>query len=274
MTEHHFATPRPVSLYAELRRGSVTVHAVDTTESRVEVSGRDAAAVRVEQDGDELLVIAPRQRTGFLGGSESALHAVITVPTGSSLAIKTGSADVTADGSYDTCQVRSGSGDVTLAAIGATTVETGSGDVQVGLASHDMRVKSGSGDVTISRALAALTVSTGSGDVGVGTCQGPTVVKTGSGDVTLTDTSDDVSLSTGSGGLSIATARRGRISVTGASSDVRIGVPEGLPVWTDITSLTGRLHSTINGAGRPEEGADRLEIRAATVSGNVTLAPA
>lgn len=274
MTEHHFATPRPVSLYAELGRGSVTVHAVETTESRVEVSGRDAASVRVEQEGDELLVIAPRQRTGFLGGSESALHAVITVPTGSSLAVKSGSADVTADGSYGTCEVRSGSGDVTLAAIGAATVETGSGDIRVDLAGRDMRVKSGSGDVTISRADAALTVSTGSGDVEVGTCQGPTVVKTGSGDVTLTDTSDDVSLSTGSGELSITTARRGRISIQGASSDVRIGIPEGLPVWTDIATVSGRLRSTVTGAGQPTEGADRLEVRATTVSGDVTLAPA
>lgn len=274
MTEHHFATLQPVNLYAEIGKGSVTVHAVDTTEARVEVTGRDAEAVRVEQDGDELVVMAPRQRTGFLSGGDATLHFVITVPTGSTLAVKSGSADVRAHGRYDTCQVRCGSGDVAVESIGAATIETGSGDIRVAHATQELRIKSGSGDVAIRESAAALSVSTGSGDLEIGVSHGRAVVKTGSGDVTVTESTDDVSLSTGSGDLSIRTARRGRITVKGASSDVRIGVPEGLPVWTDITSLTGRLHSGVAGAGQPEEGADHLEVRATTVSGDVTLVPA
>ena len=274
MTEHHVATLHPVSLYAEIGKGSVTVHAVDTTESRVEVTGRDAADVRVEQDGDELVVMAPRQRTGFLSGGDATLHYVITVPAGSNLAVKSGSADVRAHGGYDTCQVRCGSGDVALERIGAATIETGSGDIRVAHAGQELRVKSGSGDVTVREAVGALSISTGSGDIEIGASRGRTSVKTGSGDVSVTESTDDVSLSTGSGDLSIATARRGRITVKGASSDVRIGVPEGLPVWTDITSLSGRLRSGITSAGQPEEGADHLEVRATTVSGDVTLVPA
>ncbi len=274
MTEHHFATLRPVSLYVEIGKGSASVHAVDTTESRVEVTGRDADSVRVEQDGDELVVMAPRQRTGFLGGSDSALHFVVTVPTGSNLAVKSGSADLRAHGTYDTCQVRCGSGDVTLESIGAATIETGSGDIRVAHAGQELRIKSGSGDVTIRHAAASLAVSTGSGDVEIGSGLGPTSLKTGSGDVTVTESHADVQLATGSGDLAIGTARRGRITVKGASSDVRIGVPEGLPVWTDITSLTGRIHSGLTGAGQPEPGADHLEVRATTVSGDVTLTPA
>jgi len=256
MTEHHFATLRPVSLYVEIGRGSATVHAIDTTESRVEVTGRDADAVRVEQDGDELIVVAPRQRTGFLTGSDTALHFVITVPSRSSLAVKSGSADLRAHGSYDTCQVR-----------------CGSGDIRVTHAEQELRIKSGSGDVAIIRATSALSVSTGSGDIEIGASQSRTVVKTGSGDVTVTESGDDVTLSTGSGDLSIATARRGRVTVKGASSDVRIGVPAGLPVWTDLSSVTGRIHSGITGVGQPEEGADHLEVRATTVSGDITLSP-
>lgn len=274
MTEHHFATLHPVSLYAEIGKGSVTVHAVDTTESRVEVRGRDAEGVRVEQDGDDLVVIAPRQRTGFLSAGDASLDFVITVPTGSNLAVKSGSADVRGHGRYDTCQVRCGSGDVAIDVVGAATLETGSGDVRVAQTDQDVRVKSGSGDVVITRAAAALSVSTGSGDIEIGSSHGPTIVKTGSGDVTVTESSDDVSLSTGSGDLRIGVARRGRVTVKGASSDVHIGVPAGLPVWTDITTLTGRLHSGITSAGQPEEGADHLEVRATTVSGDVVLVPA
>jgi hypothetical protein len=42
-------------------------------------------------------------------------------------------------------------------------------------------------------------------------------------------------------------------------------------VWTDISSLTGRIHSTLSGAGQPAEGQDHVEVRATTVSGNVSL---
>ena len=43
------------------------------------------------------------------------------------------------------------------------------------------------------------------------------------------------------------------------------------PVWTDISSLTGRIHSTLSGAGQPAEGQDHVEVRAVTVSGDVEL---
>jgi hypothetical protein len=50
-----------------------------------------------------------------------------------------------------------------------------------------------------------------------------------------------------------------------------VGIPAGTPVWTDISSLTGRIHSTLSGAGQPAEGQDHVEVRATTVSGNVSL---
>lgn len=270
MTQRSFDTPRPVSLYVELGKGSVRVRAADTTESQVEVSGRDAAEVLVEQEGDQINVVAPRQRTGFLSG-DSALHVVVTVPTDSDLAVKTGSADIDCRGRYGAGQVKSGSGDVHVEALGGpSTVETGSGDIRVEDAA-ELRVKSGSGDVHVERATAAVAVSTGSGDVQVGTNNGPAVVKTGSGDLKVVQASDDVTMSTGSGDLLISTATRGRFTAKGASGDIRIGIPAGVPVWTDISTITGRIHSTVQGAGQPEEGADHIEVRAKTVSGDVIL---
>ena len=270
MSEHHFETLRPVSLYVELGKGSVHVRATDTTESHVTVTGRDAAEVVVAQDGDEISVVAPRQRTGFLGG-DGALDVLVTVPSRSDLAVKTGSADIEATGTFGHGRVRSGSGDISIEAIGATTIETGSGDVHLGTADAELRVKSGSGDVRVTRALSAVSVSTGSGDVEVGASTGPAVVKTGSGDLKVLEAAGDVSLSTGSGDLVIASAIRGRLTVKGASGDVRIGIPAGVPVWTDISTISGRIHSTLEGAGQPEEGADHVEVRAKTVSGDILL---
>jgi DUF4097 and DUF4098 domain-containing protein YvlB len=268
MTSYHFETLRPVSLYVELGKGSVRVRAADTTESLVEVTGRDTDDVQVEQDGDQISVVAPRQRTSFLSG-DAALHVVVTVPTESDLA---GSADIDCRGAFGSGQLKSGSGHVHVETLGGPgTIDTGSGDIRIEEARGELRVKSGSGDVHVERTSGAVVVSTGSGDVQVGTNNAPAIVKTGSGDLKVVQASHDVSMSTGSGDLLISTATRGRFTAKGASGDVRIGIPAGVPVWTDISTVTGRIHSTLQGAGQPEEGADHIEVRAKTVSGDVVL---
>jgi DUF4097 and DUF4098 domain-containing protein YvlB len=271
MTEHHFETPRPVELYVEVGRGSVQVSATDTTESHVELTGRDADRVRVEQSDDRLSVIAPPVRGGFLSG-ESRFDVRVVVPRDSSLAIRTGSADIAVDGVVATAQLRSGSGGIRLETLtGPGLVETGSGDVHVERAGGELRIKSGSGDVAIDHTEAALAVSTGSGDVVIGTAAGPSVVKTGSGDLSVAESLTDVTLTTGSGDLVVTAARHGRVSARGASGDIRVGVPAGLPVWTDVSTVSGSIRSDVDSAGEPQAGQDHLEVRARTVSGDVLL---
>lgn len=270
MTDYHFESHQPASLYVELGKGSLQVTATDTTESHVEVSGRDADQVHVEQSGDEISIVAPR-RTGFLSG-DSRLDVVVVVPRHSELAVKTGSAEVAVDGTVGSARIRSGSGDVRADTLGGPAlVETGSGDVRVDRADGELRVKSGSGDVSIGHAAAAVVVSTGSGDVEIGTSRGAAVVKTGSGDLKVAEAETDVSLSTGSGDLVVGCASRGRLTAKGASGDVRVGVPAGVPVWTDVSTVSGEIRSDLAGAGQPEPGADHLEVRAKTVTGDIVL---
>ena len=57
----------------------------------------------------------------------------------------------------------------------------------------------------------------------------------------------------------------------GASGDVHIGIPAGIPVWTDITTVTGRIRSSSSGAGEPSRGPDHVEVRAKTVTGDIVL---
>jgi len=271
MSEHRFHTPGPLSLYVENGSGAVIITAADTEESTVDVTGRDADEATVTEDNGHLSVIAPRRRTGFFTG-DAALHMRITLPTGSEMLVKTGSADITVDGTAGATQIKTGSGQVRLDQLSAPAqVETGSGDVTIDTAHAELRIKSGSGGVDVTRTGSAVSVSTGSGDVRLGSTSGPAVVKTGSGDFMVVEASDDVSMSTGSGDLLVETARRGRFTLKGASGDIRIGVPAGLPVWTDISTVSGRIHSDLEGAGEPAAGADHLEVRAKTVSGDVVL---
>lgn len=271
--EHVFPTPTAIELYVENASGSVTVTATDTSETSVRITGREADEVDVRHEGETVSVVPPRRSRGLFG--DNKLDMVVVVPASSRLVVKSGTADVTATGLLGAAKVKSGSGDVLLDLLGDTAVvDTGSGDVRITEARAEVRVRSGSGDVLVDRAGATTAISTGSGDVRIGSADGPLAVKTGSGDLEVSEAHGDVTMTTGSGDTVIRAARRGRISSKGASGDVRIGIPHGTPVWTDVKTVTGRLSSSVEGVGQPEPGADHVEVRATTVSGDVALVPA
>ncbi len=271
MSSYQFETHEPVDLYVELGKGTLNVSASDTTATEVEVVGRDSEQVEVRQDGRQITIISPKGNRGLFGGEPSYV-VTVSLPTHSNAVVKTGSADVSFGGVYGAGQVRSGSGDCRLDTFnGPLVVETGSGDIYLDSAGSDLRIKSGSGDVDVTETAATVVVSTGSGDVEIGTTNGQTVVKTGSGDLEIGTACEGVSMSTGSGDLRIGRATKGKLSAKGASGDVLIGIPAGVPVWTDVTTVSGSIHSDLQGAGQPEPGQDYVELRAKTVSGDIEL---
>ena len=169
-------------------------------------------------------------------------------------------------------QLRSGSGDCTLEIVdGHLLVETGSGDIRVDDARGDLKVKSGSGDVEVGEAGGTARSRPAPATSPSRRPAATTVVKTGSGDLSVGAAHDDTSFSTGCGDLSIDQAHRGRLTAKGASGDVPIGVRPGVPVWTDITTVSGTIRSDLQGAGQPQEGQDHIEVRAKTVSGDIVL---
>jgi DUF4097 and DUF4098 domain-containing protein YvlB len=269
MPEYRFETHSPVNLVVETSKGNVHVQCVDTTESVVRVEGKNADDVLVEQRGDSISVLEPGRGRIF---GDNTLRVDILVPDGSNPAVRTGSADIQVEGRAGHAQLRSGSGDCTVDAVeGHLLVETGSGEIRIDNVHGNLKVKSGSGDVEVGEAGGTSSISTGSGDVTVENAHGNTVVKTGSGDLSITATHGDTSFSTGSGDVSIDRVERGRLTVKGASGDVSIGVLAGVPVWTDVTTVSGTIRSDLQGAGQPQEGQDHIEVRAKTVSGDIAL---
>ena len=45
----------------------------------------------------------------------------------------------------------------------------------------------------------------------------------------------------------------------------------GTPIWTDLTTLTGAVRSSLLSAGEPAEGQAHLELRVASVSGDIEI---
>src|SRR3954447_26375388 len=265
-----FSTPEAVALYVELGAGSLTVEAAETSETRVEVSGHRADEFTIELHGRNLAVLSPKGRFFGVGNEDHTVRVV--VPTGSDLATKTGSADTETTGALGVVSLKTGSGDIDVEHVeGALVVESGSGDVRCHEAAAEVRIKSGSGDIDLGDVRGVTGISTGSGDVVIGAVHEKTVVKTGSGDLELKRSDSDVSLATASGDLVIGHATRGRISAKNVSGDVRVGIPAGTPVWTDVNTVTGSVASDLQSAGKPADGQDYVELRATTVSGDVRL---
>lgn len=271
--QHSFETPTPPSLYVELGSGDLTVRAAEVGTTDVHVDGPDAEDVVVEQRGDQIVVLAPKRRVDFLSAFSHDLTVQVSLPHDSDLSTRLGSAGMVATGRYAAVHVESGSGDVHVDDItAAATLKSGSGDVDLSATHDDTRVKTGSGDVAVERAAGPLQVATGSGDVALGETRDAVSVKSGSGDVEVVDAHTDITVTTASGTVSIGRFRQGAFQARAVSGDVRVGVPTGVPVWTDINSITGSVHSDLRGGGQPEEGQDYAELRVSTVSGDVHLA--
>jgi putative adhesin len=266
-----FDTPEPIQLYVELGSGDLVAHAEEVAETSVDVSGKDADDVVVEQRGTEIVVLAKQQHGGFFGGFRE-LSVRVTMPSHSRLTTKLGSADLRVTGRLGGATLRTGSGDLDLEAVhGDVHVESGSGDLAIEEVTGRLEAKTGSGAVWLQRLHGPGQIATGSGDVSIGSAAESVQVRSGSGDMRVREAEDDVSLHTASGDLVVDAMRRGQLTAKNVSGDIRVGVPGGVPVWTDISSVTGSVRSNLEGAGEPGEDQDYIELRARTVSGDVHL---
>lgn len=273
MTEYSFETLEPAKVYVEIGKGSVDITTAETSTTTVRLSGDDLDQIEVRQDGDQISIIDPRRPTGFFRGAKNGhIEVEVTSPHGSQLRSKTGSADVQAHGSLAAMWVQTGSGDVAAETVtGPMTVVTGSGDVEADEVGGEFNVKTGSGNIELTNGGSDVNVATGSGDLLVDRARGAVGAKTGSGDLRIRDAGSDVSLATGSGDLVIDRAHTGNVRLNGASSDMHVGIVAGTPVWTDINTLTGSIHSDLRPVGAPGEGQDHVRLVARTVSGDITL---
>jgi DUF4097 and DUF4098 domain-containing protein YvlB len=248
-----FSTPDAISLFVAIGSGSVVLHASAVDQTEVEITGDGADEVVVEQRGDEVHITAPPRLGGLFGG-RNGLDVQVSLPTGSRVVTKLGSADLTAAGE-----------------LGTVSVKTGAGSVRLESVSGDADIHTGSGDITLGDLSGAASVTTGSGSIALGAVTAEVLAKSGSGDLRVREANGDAALRTGSGGIFVEKASRGQLVAKTGSGDVRVGIPAGVPVWTDIQSGSGQVHNGLEGVGEPAAGQEYLELRAKTGSGSVYL---
>lgn len=282
MRTETFQTPGPVALDIRLGAGEVRLETGETVETTVELEplrDNDASATAVESarvelrerpDGQEIFVDVPRQRRfGF--GAEVLVR--ISSPHGSSVEMKSGSADVEGRGRFGEVEVETGSGDVAFQEVeGSAKVNAASGDVQISTIGGEGRLNTASGDVQVARISGAAKVNSASGDIQIGEAGGRLEANSASGDVEVREARSDVNVNTASGDQMIGSLAAGSVSLKSASGDLRVGIKQGSRLFVDAKSRSGEVSSELEVSEvAPEGDAPLVELRASTMSGDIDI---
>jgi hypothetical protein len=254
---------------------------IDIGSGRVEIVPNDgdqtAVSLEVDSGSDEDVVFKVNDGELIVEGPHNVrrgpdIQIRIATPATLDARIKTGSGDIFSQMSLGTARLSTGSGDVRLERVeGDLGVSTGSGDVKVEFVAGALRAGTGSGSIDINEAADAIGLSTGSGDVRIGDAAGPTTVKVGSGDITIERIRDHSVATSGSGDVTVESAEGPSVQAETARGDVRIGVPDGLPAYLDLKTVTGRIRCELEPGEKPAEGDRALMLRARTVSGDISV---
>ncbi len=280
--ERAFETPSPVRLVVENEAGLVTVRAVPAPSTSVAVTADtpsaeeivEATTVECRPSGDThtVLVKVPRQR-GRRALRRAAVTVRVDVPEGSDVSVATASADVEVTGTVGAVDVKTASGDVSTDDIGhGLRAVTASGNVLVGTVSGGLKMRSASGDLRCARVTGRADCASTSGDVEIGAADDAVEIQATSGSVRLGELRNGAKVANVSGNIRVLSLGEGHLLVRSVSGDVVVGVPSGVDLFVDVSTM-GTFHSDIPIGDAPTSGGNgnKADVSVSTVSGNVEI---
>jgi DUF4097 and DUF4098 domain-containing protein YvlB len=233
MRRETFAVEHPPRLRIHLASGMVRLETAETSEVIVELEGPREDEATIEQRGDEIVVQVERKKIFGSGGDH---RLVIHAPQETAVEAHVASADIDGLGRFGSLKINSASGDVSLQEGNGVEINTASGDVELGRISGSAKVNSASGDVELDQLEGDLRVQTASGDVRLGSVS------------------------------------KGKLTLVSASGDLAIGVTRGSTIWMDVSSMSGNTNCELDARDEPPaEGRPLVELKARTMSGDVTI---
>lgn len=256
MRRETFTAPGPLRLDLSVPAGAIEVEAETGADAEAVVEleplrngERAVEEARVKLRGDELRVDVQDP-----GGSSAEVRLVVRAPEGSTLLARAGSADVRTRGRLGDTELKLASGDAALDQVGALRAKLASGDLEARHVAGEAKIESASGDVELAQLAGEGEIASASGDVHVAEAAAGLKVRTASGDQSL----DSV--------------REGRIDLTSASGDIRVGIRKGSRLWVDARSSSGDVASELEVGEAPagDEG-PLVELQVTAMSGDVRV---
>ena len=239
-----FSVGAHVVVDIELPAGSVHLTAAESGTVAVSVDGSAPDAVDISQVGDSIAIRAKRR------GRSARL--AIDVPVGTDVNVKGASLDVVARGALGALRVRSASGDVRADDVVRADISLSSGDARVEIVRDAAEFRATSGDIMLGRVGGRLSASLASGDLRVDELGGDGDIETASGDVV------------------VARYTGGSLGARTVSGDVRVGLPSGIRVQPEISTLSGKV-SLPEPAAPSNEERRPVKLRLRTVSGDIRV---
>lgn len=265
--EQTFETPGPLTIDIHLSAGNISLETHPEPRTEVRLEGLDeesrklVAEARVEllelHGRQELVIDVPERKGwgGFFLGGRGGFDLRVLCPDGTSVRIRSKSADVRGRGSF-----------------GSVEVNTVSGDVVFGELASDASLKTVSGDVQLDAVAGEAHVQSTSGDVTVGRVAGPLTIGSISGDVLVRDAGADVSANTVSGDQRHEAVREGTMRLQSVSGDLSVGIRRGSRVYLDCNTMSGETSSELEVSGGPvADDGPLVELRAKSVSGDIRV---
>ena len=287
MSVSNFNTPSPIAIDLDLYVADVHFAVSDRTDTIVEVrpSDPDKAAdikaaenTRVEYDEATrtLSIVSRKPRNRFVNFSSKrpeSIDVVIQLPTGSAVRGEAEVGDFESDGALGAVVLKAGLGAVRLAETGPLNLRSGVGQITVQSVSGSAQVNSGSSDIRIGAIDGTAEVTNGNGKVRVGVVTGPANVKVSNGSVSVDRALSDITATNANGEVRLGEVVRGTVSATSKNGSVEVGVREGSAAWLELNTAVGRVYNELNSSDAPEPGepVDKVEIRASTKLGDVTI---
>ncbi len=272
-----FDTPQPVTVTLSLLAADVRITAVERTDTVVEVrpanngakSVKAAEETRVEYADGRLQIRTPKHLNS-MWGRPGSIEVDIALPAGSAVDGDTGIGELTAEGPLGPCRYQSGYGRIRFDETGPLRAETGAGDISAEHVLGDATVSTGTGRIRLGRVGGEAVVKSSNGESTLGEVTGLARINGASGDITVERALGGVTAKTAHGDIRVGSAVRGAVSLETAAGRLEIGIPHGTAAWLDLRT-PGSVRNSLDSTSGPAESDERVEVRARTHWGDITI---
>lgn len=277
---HEFDTPKPISAVIELVMAEVRISASDRSDTVVEIRPSDPGSqadvtavdhVLVDYSGGSLHIKATgRWRSWSPFGYGGSVEARISLPAGSQIRGVAAGAFRCA-GTLGDCQIKTSVGDIHVEQAEQAALSTSVGEITLERVAGDAELTTGSGEIRVGDVGGTLEVKNSNGDTNVGSVAGDLLVKAANGDVLVDRVDGSVSVKTANGDIRLGSVRTGSITAETGFGTVEIAIADGVAAWLDVQTRYGQLHNNLEATGAPEPGDERVEVRARSGYGDITI---
>jgi DUF4097 and DUF4098 domain-containing protein YvlB len=274
---YSFDTPAPISATLSVPNGDLVCEASETATTTVVVTGRGGERVTPEDvtvtysDG-HLEVTVPKIQGWFnLLASGQGPNVKVTLPQDSRIIAEGSYGDVRLDGGYAAITVKTSMGDVTVGDSADTDIKTSQGDVRAGRLTGHTVLTTANGDIRVTAIDGTAVCKTSNGSVRIDAASGDVRATTANGDLRVDDFAGTLGGTTAAGDVRVNNARAGSIAASTRFGDLTFGIPSGTATWVDVSSAAGKVRNHLDAGDDPGAGAPRLQIRAQTSFGDISL---